>query len=58
MILHERADELFDGSFGRVPEKLARIDILVLDDFACTASSTSTASTTQVHGFHNKSTAG
>jgi hypothetical protein len=28
MILHERADELFDGSFGRVPEKLARIDIL------------------------------
>jgi DNA replication protein DnaC len=41
-ILHKRANELFrdlavahvDGSFGRLLAKLARIDILVLDDFA------------------------
>ena len=41
-ILHKRAAELFrdlavahvDGSFGRQLAKLARIDILVLDDFA------------------------
>jgi DNA replication protein DnaC len=41
-ILHKRASELFrdlavahvDGSFGRQLTKLARIDILVLDDFA------------------------
>jgi len=41
-ILHKRSSELFrelavahvDGSFGRLLTKLARIDILVLDDFA------------------------
>lgn len=41
-ILHKRSPELFrdlavahvDGSFGRLLTKLARIDILVLDDFA------------------------
>ena len=41
-ILHKRATELFrdlavahaDGSFGRLLARLARIDILVLDDFA------------------------
>jgi DNA replication protein DnaC len=41
-ILHKRAAELFrdlavahiDGSFGRQLAKLARIDILMLDDFA------------------------
>jgi len=43
-ILHKRAAEMFrdlavahvDGSFGRQLTKLARIDILVLDDFAMT----------------------
>ncbi len=41
-ILHKRSSELFrelavahvDGSFGRLLMKLARIEILVLDDFA------------------------
>jgi DNA replication protein DnaC len=41
-ILHKRSSELFrelavahiDGSFGRLLTKLARIDILILDDFA------------------------
>jgi DNA replication protein DnaC len=41
-ILHKRANELFrdlavahvDGNFGRLLAKLARVDILVLDDFA------------------------
>ena len=41
-ILHKRSSELFrdlavahvDGSFGRLLTKLARLDILVLDDFA------------------------
>jgi DNA replication protein DnaC len=42
-VLHKRTTELFrelavahvDGSIGRVLLKLSRVDVLVLDDFAC-----------------------